>query len=474
MSAIHVEKLGKAVVLTYDDQSLLIEGDLDTKKRGLTRTEPTRIINTHILYAHYNDRTNLIQINAVIPDQPTTALLNIYKFMYTVKDNGAKEAIEFCKTIMDSVYKDLISGKRLKILVNPFGGQSKAKDIFQLQVKPILEAAKCILDVQLTEHQSHALEIARDLDIDAYDAIVTVSGDGIIHEVINGFIQRPDAREAMRKVPLGIIPAGTSNSFSISMLGEKQGFDPIYTTLQVIKGRSLAIDLCSINYGDERFFSFLSHSFGISAYADLGTEHMRWMGDTRTVVGLLGEIFKNKKYKVQASLCIVESDKAKLKKNYDITKGGSAWIPVNPSTGAVTDTMPPLNEPVPDNWTTLEEHISFFLTSKVPLLNRGMLSHPYASPNDGLLDLLMVRSGKSLAKQLSVFTNIDTGKHIDLDIVEYSKIKAFRLTPILKPGKTAYVSIDGEHAPVKTFQVEVHPCIGSVLSFSPTFYPHIK
>lgn len=34
MITLHVEKLGKAVVLTYDDQSLLIEGDLDTKKRG--------------------------------------------------------------------------------------------------------------------------------------------------------------------------------------------------------------------------------------------------------------------------------------------------------------------------------------------------------------------------------------------------------------------------------------------------------
>lgn len=53
--------------------------------------------------------------------------------------------------------------------------------------------------------------------------------------------------------------------------------------------------------------------------------------------------------------------------------------------------------------------------------------------------------------------------------MEYYKIKAFRLTPIVKPGKTVHISIDGEHAPVKPFQVEVHPCLGSVLSFSPTF-----
>lgn len=269
----------------------------------------------------------------------------------------------------------------------------------------------------MTEHQGHALEIARDIDIDAYDAIVTVSGDGVIHEVINGFLQRSDAREAIKKVSLGIIPAGTSNSLCISMLGEKLGFNPIHTTLQVIKGRPLAIDICSVTYQDQRFFSFLSHSFGIAAYADLGTEHMRWMGDTRTVVGLLQEIFSNKKYKVEASILIAESDKKKLKENCRASIKASVWTPVNTSIGAVIDTIPPLSEPVPENWTTIKDDISFFLTSKVPLLNRGMLSHPCASPNDGLIDLLMVRSGKSFANQLNVFTSIDTGKHIDLDIV---------------------------------------------------------
>lgn len=89
---------------------------------------------------------------------------------------------------------------------------------------------------QETEYQGHAVEIAKELDIDAYDAIVTVSGDGVIHEVINGFCQRPDARMALKKVPLGVIPGGTGNALSICMLGEKLGFDAVHTARQVIKG----------------------------------------------------------------------------------------------------------------------------------------------------------------------------------------------------------------------------------------------
>jgi sphingosine kinase len=49
--------------------------------------------------------------------------------------------------------------------------------------------------------------------------------------------------------------------------------------------------------------------------------------------------------------------------------------------------------------------------------------------------------------------------------VDYYKVKAFRLTPISKNSKQKnYVAIDGEHAPAKPFQVEVHPSLGAVLS----------
>ena len=43
----------------------------------------------------------------------------------------------------------------------------------------------------------------------------------------------------MKKITFGIIPGGTGNSLIISILGEKRGFDPSYTALQVIKGKYL-------------------------------------------------------------------------------------------------------------------------------------------------------------------------------------------------------------------------------------------
>lgn len=43
---------------------------------------------------------------------------------------------------------DIKQVMRLKVLINPFGGQGKAKSIFERQVKPVFEAAKCTVDVQ--------------------------------------------------------------------------------------------------------------------------------------------------------------------------------------------------------------------------------------------------------------------------------------------------------------------------------------
>lgn len=132
----------------------------------------------------------------------------------------------------------------------------------------ILDSHGSLID---TEYQGHAIQIAQDLDLEAYDTIVTVSGDGVIHEVINGLLQRPSGG----LLPIGVIPGGTGNALSICLLGEQAGFDPTAAALQIIKGRPLALDLCSVTFDDHRYFSFLSQNYGITSYADLGTENMR-------------------------------------------------------------------------------------------------------------------------------------------------------------------------------------------------------
>ena len=68
-----------------------------------------------------------------------------------------------------------------------------------------------------TKYAKHAYEIAKGLTPD-YDAVVTLSGDGLVHEVINGFAHHERPAEAF-SIPIVPIPTGSGNALSLNLLG---------------------------------------------------------------------------------------------------------------------------------------------------------------------------------------------------------------------------------------------------------------
>lgn len=64
-----------------------------------------------------------------------------------------------------------------------------------------------------TERQNHARELVQGLSLSEWDGIVTVSGDGLLYEVLNGLLDRPDWEEAV-KTPVGILPCGSGNALA--------------------------------------------------------------------------------------------------------------------------------------------------------------------------------------------------------------------------------------------------------------------
>ena len=68
----------------------------------------------------------------------------------------------------------------------------------------------------ITERAGQATEIGATVDLDKYDALVTLSGDGLMHELINGLMKHAQWQRAI-KHPIGVIPGGTGNGLSVSM-----------------------------------------------------------------------------------------------------------------------------------------------------------------------------------------------------------------------------------------------------------------
>jgi len=71
-----------------------------------------------------------------------------------------------------------------------------------------------------TTHNGHAVELASNLDLGSFDAVLTVSGDGLVHEVLNGFSKHAEPLKAL-SMPLAPIPAGSGNALSLNLLGIK-------------------------------------------------------------------------------------------------------------------------------------------------------------------------------------------------------------------------------------------------------------
>lgn len=60
-----------------------------------------------------------------------------------------------------------------------------------------------------------------------YDAVVVISGDGLAHEIFNGFVQRENPRAAFA-IPLAPVPTGSGNGCCLSLLGPKVATNSAY------------------------------------------------------------------------------------------------------------------------------------------------------------------------------------------------------------------------------------------------------
>lgn len=95
--------------------------------------------------------------------------------------------------------------------------------------KEILDLAHVDVTLRKTERAGHAYDILKDeLQPQQYDGVVTVSGDGLIHEAINGAMSRENSGEFLAQVKLGFIPAGTANGLHKAVVDSQNELSGIH------------------------------------------------------------------------------------------------------------------------------------------------------------------------------------------------------------------------------------------------------
>lgn len=76
----------------------------------------------------------------------------------------------------------------------------------------------------------------------------------------------------------------------------------------------MPLDLASVLFlpSNRRQVSFLSIALGLMVDLDIGTENMRWMGDTRFILGFIKGIAASKNFKCRLKLKVLEDDKVEM------------------------------------------------------------------------------------------------------------------------------------------------------------------
>ena len=367
-------------------------------------------------------------------------------------------------------YRGSSRAKRLKILINPHSGQGYASKVYAREAEPILKAAGCEVDIESTTHRGHAREIAKDIDVDRYDAIVCCSGDGTPHEVFNGLAEHAQPRKALRKLAVTQLPGGSGNALSINLNGT---ISPSLAALAIVKAARMPVDLVAISQGQQRYLSFLSQSVGIVAESDLGTDNIRWMGSARFTYGFLVRLLGKTLYPAEVSFKLESDDKDSIREANRTARKSSP----DPETDNVRKTQDDeqdipaavygtVNDPIPSDWITTDmPDLGNFYCGNMVHMAPDTPFFSAALPNDKLMDLVDIRGDIKRTVSVKLMLSVENNQVYNHKEVRYRKVRAYRISPRLRPGQTeGYISIDGERVEFAPFQAEVMPGLGTVLS----------
>ena len=127
-------------------------------------------------------------------------------------------------------------------IVNPNAGNGKGgKD--RDRISEILNRNNIRFEMRSTGRKGQATEFTRDLIANGYRKIISIGGDGTLHEVINGIFTQDNC--SPRDITIGIIPVGTGNDW-----GRMFGIPLVYEgAVQVIReGKQMLHDIGVIDY----------------------------------------------------------------------------------------------------------------------------------------------------------------------------------------------------------------------------------
>lgn len=275
--------------------------------------------------------------------------------------------------------------QKLLLIVNPVSGKKKAKTTL-LDVVSEFQKNDFVVTVKLTERRGHATEIAASAKADGFDEVVCFGGDGTLNETISGLMKQECS------LPLGYIPAGSTNDFATSM---KLSSVPAEAARMIVHGKENEIDVGFFN--GERYFTYVAcfGAFSAASY-NVSQEFKNVLGHFAYVLGGVKEVTKIRSEQVTVEM---------------------------------------------DDTTVTGDYIFVSVTNSTSVAGIVKLKDELVDMGDGVFEVALVRKPKSIIELNRIVTAITTSNFANGQIEFYKSSKV----NIVHEGKLDW-SLDGEHA----------------------------
>lgn len=163
----------------------------------------------------------------------------------------------------------------LCVLVNPIGGKRSAPIFYRTILKPMLDFEG--LDYQMFETDSPTFVSAfvQELKVEEmpFTEFIIIGGDGLFSQLLNSFGKHPK-KEQLLKIPIGLMPGGSSNSLCCCIGGK----DPYIAAIQVVRGVTVKGNMFTATLKDDENVTTIlatAMTFGFPSDMVINSEKLR-------------------------------------------------------------------------------------------------------------------------------------------------------------------------------------------------------